>query len=58
VKGHVLDVRTRSPDAGRADNANFSSRVPGYGQPCNLPPAEMASKYGANYTLADCQASP
>ncbi len=58
TEGNVVDVRTTTPDGGGRDNANFSSRVPGYGQPCNLPPALMDTTYGLNYTLADCQASP
>ncbi len=58
VEGNVVDVRTTTPNGGRGNNANFSSRIPGYGQPCNLPPALMTAKYGATYTLTDCQASP
>jgi DNA-binding beta-propeller fold protein YncE len=48
VEGNVVDLRVTSQN-GSAGNANFTSRVPGYGQPCNLP--------GASYTdtLTDCR---
>ncbi len=59
VEGNVVDVRTTTQNgATSGGNDNFSSRVPGYGQPCNLPPALMTQTYGANYTLANCQTSP
>jgi DNA-binding beta-propeller fold protein YncE len=57
VEGTVVDVRTTSQN-GNSGNNNYSSRVPGYGQPCNLSPASMVATYGANYTLAECQAIP
>jgi DNA-binding beta-propeller fold protein YncE len=57
VEGTVVDVRTTSQN-GNSGNNNYSSRVPGYGQPCNLSPATMVATYGANYTLAECQAIP
>ncbi len=49
VEGNVVDLRVTTQN-GSSGNANFTSRVPGYGQPCNLP--------GASYTdsLADCRA--
>jgi hypothetical protein len=53
----VVDVRTTSQN-GNSGNNNYSSRVPGYGQPCNLSPATMVANYRANYTLAECQAIP
>jgi DNA-binding beta-propeller fold protein YncE len=53
VEGHVVDVRTTTQD-GVKNNDNYSSRVPGYGQPCNLPPSLLP----AGYTLANCQAQP
>ena len=37
VEGNVLDVRVNSQNAS-GGNSNESSRSPGYGQPCNLPP--------------------
>ncbi len=57
VLGNVVDVRVNSQNAS-SGNSNESSRSPGYGQPCNLPPLVMQSTYGPNYTLADCQAQP
>jgi YVTN family beta-propeller protein len=57
VTGHIVDVRVSSQN-GSGGNSNNQTRVPGYGQPCNLPPTVMASKYGANYTLANCQTQP
>ncbi len=70
TEGNILDVRTTSQSGGSQtvttysggsvtiNNINYSSRVPGYGQPCNLPPSAMIAQYGANYTLADCQTVP
>ena len=57
VEGTVVDVRTTTQN-GNSGNNNYSSRVPGYGQPCNLSPATMVATYGANYTLAQCQTIP
>ncbi len=53
VKGDVVDVRVSSQNA-LSGNSNETSRSPGYGQPCNLPPGVM----GASFTLAQCQAQP
>jgi YVTN family beta-propeller protein len=51
VEGTVVDVRTTSQN-GNSGNNDYSSRVPGYGQPCNLPgSASLVS-------LAACQAIP
>ncbi len=36
VEGLPIDIRTTSQN-GVSGNNNYSSRVPGYGQPCNLP---------------------
>jgi hypothetical protein len=49
VEGNVVDMRVTS-QTGSSGNSNFTSRVPGYGQPCNLP--------GASHTgsLAACRA--
>jgi DNA-binding beta-propeller fold protein YncE len=55
--GDIVDVRV-STQNGVSGNNNYLSRVPGFGQPCNLPPAVMVSKYGANYALADCENQP
>jgi DNA-binding beta-propeller fold protein YncE len=57
LEGTVVDVRTTTQN-GTGGNNNYSSRVPGYGQPCNLSPSAMVVEYGLNYTLAECQAIP
>lgn len=57
VPGNVMDVRVTSQNAGTVNSDN-TTRLPGGGQPCNLPPNLMESTYGANYTLAECQAMP
>jgi DNA-binding beta-propeller fold protein YncE len=57
LEGTPVDMRTTT-QTGSSGNNNYSSRVPGYGQPCNLSPSEMVAEYGANYTLANCQAVP
>ena len=54
IEGNVLDVRTTSQSGGAQSvstyngsasisNINYSSRVPGYGQPCNLPPTVLTN---------------
>ncbi len=45
----VVDIRLTS-QTGTSGNNNYSSRVPGYGQPCNLPGASQT------VSLAACQA--
>jgi len=51
LEGTPVDIRTTT-QTGTSGNNNYSSRVPGYGQPCNLPgSASLAS-------LAACQATP
>jgi YVTN family beta-propeller protein len=61
VQGNVLDVRTTTQSgaaqsvatyngSSSISNINYSSRVPGWGQPCNTP--------GTPTTLAACQAIP
>jgi DNA-binding beta-propeller fold protein YncE len=51
LEGTPVDIRTTTQN-GASGNNNYSSRVPGYGQPCNLPgSASLAS-------LAACQATP
>jgi YVTN family beta-propeller protein len=57
VEGNIIDVRTSNQN-GVSANVNNVSRNPGYGQPCYLPPALMASTYSATYTLANCQTLP
>ncbi len=49
VEGNVVDVRTTSQTANGGGNNNYTSRVPGYGQPCELPGATRLT------SLATCQ---
>lgn len=42
VQGNIVDVRV-STQNGTSGNSNDVSRVPGYGQPCNLPPALLSN---------------
>jgi DNA-binding beta-propeller fold protein YncE len=51
LQGKVVDVRV-STQNGTSGNNNNVSRIPGYGQPCNLPGA------AATASLAACQALP
>ena len=53
LEGHLVDVRVTTQN-GVSGNPNFGSRIPGYGQPCNLHPTVM----GGSYTLVDCQKQP
>jgi YVTN family beta-propeller protein len=55
VQGNVVDVRTTTQN-GVSGNSNFTSRLPGYGQPCNLPGPPSAS--GTLSALQVCQAIP
>jgi len=51
LEGHLVDVRV-STQNGSSQNANMVSRIPGYGQPCNLPGTTPAA------TLKACQTLP
>lgn len=51
VQGDVVDMRVTSQN-GSNGNPDFTSRVPGYGQPCNLPGAGPAS------SITSCQTQP
>jgi hypothetical protein len=51
VLGNAVDLRVTTQN-GTSGNANFWSRVPGYGQPCNLPGAASLA------SLTACQATP
>jgi len=57
VEGNIVDVRVTT-QTGSSGNNNDVSRVPGYGEPCYLPPALEVSTYGANYTVKNCQTLP
>jgi DNA-binding beta-propeller fold protein YncE len=52
VEGNVVDMRSTTQNGSTGSNDNYSSRVPGYGQPCNLPGAASL------VSLAACQAMP
>jgi len=53
VQGNAVDVRTTSPSAS-GSNLNLTSRLPGAGQPCFLPPSAFTSS--TPLSLANCQA--
>jgi YVTN family beta-propeller protein len=53
VQGNAVDARVTSPNA-TSTNVNLVSRLPGAGQPCNLPPAAFSA--AAPVTLANCKA--
>jgi len=53
VQGDALDVRVTSPDTSTS-NTNLTSRLPGAGQPCFLPPSTFTS--ATPLTLANCKA--
>jgi len=57
IEGNIVDVRVTTEN-GSQGNSNVSSRVPGYGQPCNLPPPAPGKPYAAGFTLQECQALP
>jgi YVTN family beta-propeller protein len=52
VQGNAVDVRTTSPNAS-GSNLNLSSRLPGAGQPCFLPPSAFTSS--TPLSLANCE---
>jgi hypothetical protein len=49
IEGNVVDMRVTT-ETGSSGNNNYTSRVPGYGQPCNLPGASQTG------SLAACRA--
>jgi DNA-binding beta-propeller fold protein YncE len=57
VTGNIVDVRVSSQEASSSGSANFNnvSRLPGFGQPCNLPLSEFNPATYSNPTLANCQ---
>lgn len=58
TQGKVVDLRVTTENGSKYINT-YSSRVPGYGQPCNLPPSLMVSTYlTTNYTIGQCQTTP
>lgn len=55
LQGNVVDVRTTTQN-GNSGNANVTSRVPGYGEPCNMP--GIPTPTGSQTLLQACQAMP
>ena len=49
VEGNVVDIRLTT-QTGSSGNNNYASRVPGYGEPCNLPDKSHTD------SLTDCRA--
>jgi hypothetical protein len=52
VEGNIVDVRVTTQNGVSLNNNNVS-RVPGFGQPCNLPGEE-----NSKLTLTACQTLP
>jgi len=57
VEGNVVDVRA-STQNGTQGNVNVSSHVPGWGQPCYLPPGAEPAPTGSQTALQVCQTLP
>jgi DNA-binding beta-propeller fold protein YncE len=57
LEGDIVDVRVSTQDGSRGNN-NVTSRVPGYGQPCNLPPGVEPTPTGTQTALEVCQKQP
>jgi len=51
VQGNTVDVKITSPDA-LNNNMNTVSRLPGAGQPCNLPLSDLPA---SAITVANCK---
>ncbi len=56
VEGNIVDVRV-STQNGVSGNSDNTSRVPGYGQPCYLPPT-LLDPAASGFNLAACQTLP
>jgi len=57
LQGNVVDVRTNNQN-GSSGNSNNTSRRPGAGQPCYLPPALEPAPTGGQTALQVCQTLP
>ena len=57
VEGNVVDVRVTT-QTGSNGNNNTTSRIPGYGQPCNLPPSLEPAPTGTQTPLQVCRTLP
>ncbi len=56
IEGNVVDVRTTTNNGNSGSNVNYTSRVPGYGEPCNLP--GIPTPTGTQTLLQACRAIP
>jgi len=57
VEGNVVDVRV-STQNGSSGNNNDTSRMPGMGQPCTLPPGLEPTPTGSQTAWQVCQLMP
>jgi DNA-binding beta-propeller fold protein YncE len=57
VQGNIVDVRSSNQN-GTSGNANVTSRRPGAGQPCYLPPNLEPAPSGTQTALQVCQTLP
>ena len=57
VQSNIVDVRVSSQNA-TSGNSNNTSRMPGAGQPCYLPPSLEPTPTGAQTALQVCQTIP
>jgi hypothetical protein len=57
VEGNIVDVRTTTQTGGNG-NSIVSSRRPGYGQPCYLPPSVEPAPSGGATVLETCRTLP
>jgi YVTN family beta-propeller protein len=61
TEGNVVDVRVNTQNGVAGTNSNITSRTPGYGQPCNLPPTPgnpTPAPTGTQTLLEACRAIP
>lgn len=56
IEGNVVDARVTTTNGSSGSNINYSSRVPGHGQPCNVP--GIPTPTGTQTALQACQAIP
>ncbi|MGC9159249.1 MAG: YncE family protein [Terracidiphilus sp.] len=54
ASGNILDVRVSAQNA-QSGNSNTTSRMPGYGEPCNLPLSDFNPATSSSPTLANCR---
>lgn len=56
IEGNVVDVRATTTNGSNGSNIDYSSRVPGFGQPCNVP--GIPTPTGSQTLLQACRAIP